>query len=105
VVAEGSTDAQEAAFLDQYTRALVLVQQMIAAQEAGEQGRSDALARQINASFAPALVRQVRLGMLFAAGRKQGWLPAADYDLLLASTEGSGPELSAQLARIRRGQL
>jgi hypothetical protein len=104
LVAEGSTDAQEAAFLDQYTKALVLVQEMITAQGAGDPARADALARQINATFAPALVRQVHLGMLFAAGRKQGWLPAADHDTLRALTAALGPEITEQFAQIRRGK-
>ena len=103
-MAEGSTDPQDAAFLDQYTKALVLVREMIAAQGAGDQARSDALAEQITASFAPELVREVQLGMLCAAGRAQGWLPAADHDALTAFAAAAGPEVSAQLAGIRRGQ-
>ncbi|MEP6745003.1 MAG: hypothetical protein ABJB33_05860, partial [Gemmatimonadota bacterium] len=90
--------------LDQYTQALVLVQEMITAQGVGDHARSDALAGQITASFPPELVRQVQLGMLFAAGRKQGWLPAADHDTLTAFAASAGPEITAQLARIRRGQ-
>ncbi len=104
VVAEGSTDAQEAAYLDQYTSALVLVQEMVAAQGAGDHARAVVLAKRINESFAPELVRQVHLAMLLAAGRKQGWLPAADHDTLTAFAASCGPEVAAQLGQIRRGR-
>jgi len=104
LVAEGSSSPQEASFLEEYTRALALTQDMVAAQGAGDTARSTDLARQITRDFAPEIVRQVQLGMLFAAGRQQGWLREADYDALAAATSAGGPEVAEQMRHIRRGE-
>ncbi len=59
----------------------------------------------MRARFSPQIIRQVQLGMLFTAGRKQGWLPPADYDLLTEVTAGAArdSETVQQLRQIHRG--
>jgi len=101
IVAEGSVSPEEAAHLDQFTRAMALVQDMIAARGTA---RADELARQIRQEFSPEIVRQVHTGMLFSAGRQQGWLPERDYDTLAAAVSSAGAEVTEQMRYIKRGK-
>jgi len=48
------------------------------------------------------ILREVRIGMLVAAGRNQGWLPADDYDEPAARMPATGP-VAEQFRHIRRG--
>lgn len=104
LVDEGSTSPEETEYLDQFTRAMHLAQAMVAAGEAGDAARREDLAQQVAQGFDPAIVRQVQLGMLFAAGRQQGWLPERDYDALAAAAVSAGAEVAEQMRHIRRGQ-
>lgn len=101
LVAEGSVSPEETAYLDQFTRAMTLVQDMMATRDPA---CADELARQIHQEFPPEIVRQVHTGMLFAAGRKQGWLSERDYDQLAAAVSAAGPEVTGQMQNIKRGK-
>lgn len=103
LVDEGSTSPKETEFLDQFTRAMHLTLAMVAAGEAGDSARREDLAQQIAHGFDPAIVRQVRLAMLFAAGSQQGWLPEPAYDTLAAATASAGAEVVERMRHIRRG--
>ena len=104
LVAEGSTDAIDAAQLDDFTQAMVLVMQMVDAGAAGDKARADELGREVTTRFGEDVVDTVIKGMLFSAGREQGWLPEAKYDDLVAFTRDSGPEITSIVRQIRRGK-
>lgn len=103
LVSEGTTDPADRAYLDAYTRALVVMQQVMAAQSAGERERADLLTEGLVAEIPAEILREVRLGMLFAAARNAGWLPADTYDELAARIPATGP-LADQFRHIRRGE-
>lgn len=104
LVTEGSTDAADAAQLDDLTQAMLLVKQMVDAGTVGNAARAEELGRQVNARFGKDMVDTIRKGMLFAAGREQGWLPEATYDELVAFTTEMDPEITAIVRQIRRGR-
>ena len=104
LVREGAVDRAEQAFLDEFTRALVRMQQVISMRAAGRGQEADELTAQVAAEFSPEVLQQVQVGMLFTAGRKQGWLPERDYDTLAAATSSAGAAVAEQLRHIRRGQ-
>ena len=101
LVAEGSASPEETAYLDQFTRAMMLVQDMIATKGTA---RAAELARQIQQQFPPEIVQQVQMGMLFSAGRTQGWLLERDYDKLAVAVSSAGPEVTEQMRHIKRGK-
>lgn len=103
-VQEGSSSGTEQAFFDQFTRAMVRMREVISLREAGRAGEADELTAQLAAEFAPEVLQQVQVGMLFAAGRAQGWLPERDYDTLAAATSAAGAEVAEQMRHIRRGR-
>jgi hypothetical protein len=103
-VQEGPSSGDERAFFDQFTQALVQMLEVVSLRKRGLEGEADALTAQVAEQFAPQVLRQVQVGMLFAAGRSQGWLPERDYDILAAATASSDIEVAEQVRRIRRGE-
>lgn len=103
LVREGSTTAVEQAFVDQFTRALVAVQQAMTARTSGDADHADDLMKQVARDFPREMLEQVQQAMLFAAGRRQGWLPEPDYDALAARLPATG-EVAELFRHVRRGR-
>ena len=104
LVTEGSVDSDDAARLDAVSRASLIAKEMVDATTVGNATRAATLRRRLTDEFDPDTVSTVLGAMLFTAGRKQGWLPEADHDRLVALTASMGDEVQAIVRQIRRGQ-
>lgn len=105
LVAETSTTPEGAAFLDRFTRGLILHTRTIRAIERGDTQLADAYREELMEAAGRDVATLIVASSYLRAGLDQGWLPPEQHDQLTAAVAHiSGPDIGLMVASIRRGR-